>query len=685
MQCNPIRMKSFLNTRQYDILTALLKDDCPKTIGELSNALDMQPRVIQYNLNAIDSWLEGNHARIIRRSGVGLQIDLPKQQRTELIRQLSGLDNIELVLSTRQRRRCMLLKMLSTEAPVSSGKLATEFSISRTTAINDLIEVQTGLKRYHLGLAKKAQEGFFVDGRRSLKRFAMCALYGEEHFESKIPPGDIQRLIPSKPPFDYLMSEWFDASDVEFAGKLVHKAEQVLNVHYSQISRLFLQYHVMLLLADMRKGKQINEKALEHRSRLREWAAIPNMKGAIEHQANAAANEQELQLLALHLHCQNAFRRGEPDAEAESTDVPAGDVEQSDLSGALVREISLFLNPYLQVDRVFQAEVAGFLDRCLAYRHAGFSIPNPFHEKTRAAFPDTYEVIDRICARQAQFLDDPLAETDISALCMVTTNALGRIPQITQRNVRVALVSDADEALTDYTRERILSKFPWFRIVGTFRECDMHRLRVQSVDLILSTAEAEDGTREATIQIDAFVTDRDVEHIKSWIDQNVIQKGSRPRSNGTPGLREILLNRNVILRRSVQSWEEAVYVVGEPLVRSGDLSRSYLDAIIRVKKSYGPYSVVAPHTALLHAKPTDGVRNLCVGLMVLKEGVEFGMPKYDPVNLVFILGIPDSHSHLHALYELANIIRARAVREGLRECASVEAVMEMIAGSSGEG
>ena len=84
-------MKSFLNTRQYDILTILLKDDCPRTVGEVANALGIHPRVIQYNLNAVDAWLESHEAKVIRRSGVGLHIDLSQQQRETLLRQLSAL------------------------------------------------------------------------------------------------------------------------------------------------------------------------------------------------------------------------------------------------------------------------------------------------------------------------------------------------------------------------------------------------------------------------------------------------------------------------------------------------------------------------------------------------------------------------------------------------------------------
>ena len=636
--------------------------------------------MIQYNLNAIDTWLESNHSRIIRRSGMGLHIDLTQQQRVEMMNQLSKLDNIELVLSTRQRRRYMLLKLLGEDSPISSGRLADEFGISRTTVISDLVELHMMLRKYHLELGRTPHKGFQIDGRRSLKRFASCALYCEEHSENKIALDDLPRLILSKPPFDYLVSEWFDILDLEFVRKTIGKAEQLLKIHYSRATRIFLHYHLLLLLIDARKGQQISEKPGDGPRLFRESAVLPTIKASLESHVCAVVGEPELQLLALHLHCLSAFQRLESDAQEKPDTVDAGQAgrTEAELGGTLVKEISLFLNPYLQVDQTFCSEIAGYLDRCLPYRQLGFSIPNPFQEKARTAFPETYHTIERICTKNEDLIASPLSAGDISALSLITTNALERIPQITQRNIRVALISDADEALTIYTRERVLSKFPWFRMVGVFRDCDVHRLRSQSVNLILSTTEPEAQVRDATIVIDPFVTEADVEHIKSWIDQNVIQKGSEPRSRERPGLRDILLSRNVIVRQNVCNWEEAVYAVGDPLVHNGDLGRSYLDAIIQVKKTYGPYSVVSPHIALLHAKPTDGVMNLCVGLMILKDGVEFGATRFDPVHLVFILGITDSHSHLNALQELAGIIRTKTVCDGLRRCDSAEAAMQVL-------
>jgi transcriptional antiterminator/mannitol/fructose-specific phosphotransferase system IIA component (Ntr-type) len=670
-------MKSYLNSRQYDILAILLKDAEPTTVGELAHALDMHPRVIQYNLNAIDAWLQSNHVHIIRRSGMGLRIELTPGQRLELTRQLSKLENIELVLSTRQRRRSMLLKLLAENAPISSGRLADQFGISRTTVINDLVELQILLKKYHLEMGRTPHKGFQIEGRASLKRFARCALYCEEHAENKIPLDDLQRLILSKSPFDYLVSEWFDILDVEFVSRVVGKVEQLLKIHYSRATRIFLQYHILLLLADIRKGQQIAEKLDDGQRLFEESRVLPTIKAALESRAGAAVSESELQLLALHFHCLSAFQRPEPDADAER----AGRAE-SELASALVKEISLFLNPYLQVDRTFRSEIIDYLDRCLPYSQRGFFIPNPFQEKARAAFPETYDIVERICSKNDYLSASALSASDITTLSVITTNALERIPQISQRDVRVALVSDADEALTVYTRERILSKFPWFRIVGMFRDCDIHRLRSQNVNLILSTTEPDAQVRDATIVIDPFVTEADVEHIKRWIDQHVIQKGSEPSARQRPALRDILLSRNIVMRPKVRNWEEAVYAVGDPLVHNGDLGRSYLDAIIRVKKTYGPYSVVSPHIALLHAKPSDGVMNLCVGLMILKDGVEFGATRFDPVHLVFILGITDSYSHLNALQELAGIIRTKTVYEGLRQCGSAEDALQVLLANS---
>ena len=672
-------MKSYLNTRQYEILSSLLKEDNPKTIEELSNLLHIKPRVIQYNLNGIDSWLKINNAKIIRRSGYGLRIDLTKNQRIELIKQLSRLDDIELILSTEERRRCILLKMLGDDKPISSGKLGVDFCVARTTILNDLIEIESLLGQYHLALVKDPHKGFAIEGDKSHKRFAMCSLFCEEHFENQTPFGNISKIIPSKQPFDYLITEWFDFTDCDFANRNIEKIEHLLKVHYSQATIIFIYYYFLLLLADIRKYSQITGKVINEIPVFKEMSIVPFLKKSIEDHVKIKIDDTELQLLAFHFQCQVPFNENEiGHAAVKISDLSTQGKELFEFGQDVLKDISLFLNPYLQIDQRYSAELITYLMHSLTYKKHGFPIINPFHKKTRTQFPDTYDTIEKIITNKKYLMNYPLNDSDISTLTMISINGLERIQQIAQKNIRVALISDADHPLISYTKERITSNFPWFKIVGLFRQCDIHRIKAQNVDLILSTLELEMDGNYSTIIIDQFMTNLDVEHIKNWINENAIQKSGGIHSPDNVELKDLIFKRNIAIKQGVENWEEAVYIVGKPLVENGDLNKNYLDAIIQVNKTHGPYSVVSPHIALLHAKSTDGVNNLCLGLLILKQGVNFGATAFDPVNLVFIIGIPDSHTHLHALKELANIIRTNNISKCIEQCSSAEEAIKII-------
>jgi transcriptional antiterminator len=568
-------MKSYLNTRQYEILSLLLKEENPSTVEELSNLLHIKARVIQYNLNGIDSWLKLNNTKIIRRSGYGLRIDLTKNQRMELVKQLSRLDDIELIQSTQERRRCIKLKLLSDDKPISSSKLGGDFNVSRTTILNDLVEVENSLKHYHLNLVKDPHKGFSLGGHKSLKRFAMCELFCEEHFENQIPLSNISKVIPSKQPFDYLITEWFDFSDCDFANKYSEKIEHLIKVHYSQATRLGLFYYFLLMLADIRKQSQIADKIIEETSLFKESAFIPVIKKSIEDHVRSEVHESELQLLILHLHCQAPFYGSEFESKANNYDTPDNQmVDQFGIGRDLVKEISLFLNPYLQIDLKFTNEIISYINNSIIYRKYGFSFWNPFHKKTHLQFPDTYDTIEKITSNKKYPLQSPLSESDISTLTMISINGLERIQKISQKNIRVALISDGNQSLISFTKERITSNFPWFKIVGIYRQCDIHRIKAEKVDLILSTIDMDMETSHSTIIIDQFMTNLDIEHIKNWINENAIQKGKGLSSPENVELKDLLTERNITYKQKETTWEEAVYIVGKTLDEKGDINKS---------------------------------------------------------------------------------------------------------------
>ncbi|GLI50368.1 PTS maltose transporter subunit IIBC [Tepidanaerobacter syntrophicus] len=119
-----------------------------------------------------------------------------------------------------------------------------------------------------------------------------------------------------------------------------------------------------------------------------------------------------------------------------------------------------------------------------------------------------------------------------------------------------------------------------------------------------------------------------------------------------------LLNENTIkIYDSVKDWKEAGKIAGKLLVDTGKVKESFIDAMIKSVEEYGPYIVIAPGIALFHARPEDGVKSMCLSLVIVKNGVYFNSGDKDPVKLVFVLGAVDNESHLRLLSELVNLLQ----------------------------
>src|SRR5699024_2866391 len=110
------------------------------------------------------------------------------------------------------------------------------------------------------------------------------------------------------------------------------------------------------------------------------------------------------------------------------------------------------------------------------------------------------------------------------------------------------------------------------------------------------------------------------------------------------------------LGAEVQTAEEAIREAGNLLLKEGMIDQSYIDAMLKAYKENGPYFVLAPHIAIPHARPEDGVTEASVSLLQLKTPVIFGHQSNDPVQLIFALGAASSDEHLTLLQKLTGLL-----------------------------
>ena len=160
------------------------------------------------------------------------------------------------------------------------------------------------------------------------------------------------------------------------------------------------------------------------------------------------------------------------------------------------------------------------------------------------------------------------------------------------------------------------------------------------------------------------------------------QQTSKLESDGENSLASLITPERIRLKITADKWQDVVEKAGEPLSKSGVIESSYIDSMKKIIRKFGPYAVTFPGVVLLHARPEDGVRKLCMSLITLKDSVRFGHAENDPVDIAVVIGAVDVHSHLRALRELVGLLGNEDAIKKIRSSEDVHEVWEIIRGCS---
>ncbi|MGD2196297.1 PTS sugar transporter subunit IIA [Lysinibacillus fusiformis] len=141
-------------------------------------------------------------------------------------------------------------------------------------------------------------------------------------------------------------------------------------------------------------------------------------------------------------------------------------------------------------------------------------------------------------------------------------------------------------------------------------------------------------------------------------------------------LTQLLTKDCIQVANCVQSWQEAIRLAANPLIRQNKIEQRYIDAMIQSIEQYGPYVVITPKVAIPHARPTDGVHALAVSLLRLQQPVFFSPNQ--PVFLIIVLAAIDHTSHLQALADLSLVLQHPDQIDSLIACQHEEDIREKI-------
>ena len=143
-------------------------------------------------------------------------------------------------------------------------------------------------------------------------------------------------------------------------------------------------------------------------------------------------------------------------------------------------------------------------------------------------------------------------------------------------------------------------------------------------------------------------------------------------------LSDLLDESLVRLNVEASDWGDAIRKATAPLVANGKVTEGYVDDIIKGVHELGPYIVITEHVALPHARPESGALESAVGIVTLKNPVEFGSEDNDPVKYLLPLSAKDNDSHLSALQSLVELLSDPDFFTKLDACKDAKEVVDLV-------
>lgn len=141
-------------------------------------------------------------------------------------------------------------------------------------------------------------------------------------------------------------------------------------------------------------------------------------------------------------------------------------------------------------------------------------------------------------------------------------------------------------------------------------------------------------------------------------------------------LTKLLQSETIQITNEVANWQDAIRIAASPLLQQNKIEKRYIQAMIDSIEQHGPYVVLTPKVAIPHARPSDGVNELSMSLLVLQKPVYFGPDK--PVYVIIILAATDHTTHLQALVDLTQVLQETSQIDNIIGCKRAKCVMDKI-------
>jgi transcriptional antiterminator len=656
-----------LDVKCIEILKLLLGSNKPLPAQVISQELSLTARMVQYRMHKIEIWLKPRGVSLTIKPGYGFTINASEETKADIYRQLLVESEKPHSHSYQERLRIILIGLLTRTDPITIKQLQSQLAVARTTIIKDLHKAQAWLKDYQIQLLKRQNYGCIVEGPEINLRKALSALViegvGEINLLMLI--GNLKQIRLQQIADDGQVQKeirlYLQSLNIEFYNDLLNLIQDISHERFTDRAHTHLVLQLAIMTQRITGGRVVEIPAsdvdiLRSKSHFHLAATIVEK---LHKSSRIKISDPEIAYLTLLLIEAEVKRPMVNEAIIRSTSDAYGQDVQV-VVDTLLKQATLYLHPALWLDKDLKDSLISHIVRILHPTHTNSQKSNPLLEDIKQIYPAIFKVaevgLDLVRASGWSANED-----EVGFITMHFAAAMERLRLPSRRKKKVIIICNAGIATSRLLESRILKEFPGIEIEGVLSYLEYKKeMLSREYDLVITTVPISNWEKPAII-ISPFLDKNDVLRIRDALDTVESASGVDQNTDYLESLQyplsSLLTLDTIEMQVMVETWEEVVDHAGMLLLKISAIEPRYIEAMKSIRIQHGPYMVIMPGVALLHAYPEDGVKRLCMSLITLKKPVAFGHPEYDPVSLAIALGAVDNNSHIRALSELMKMLQ----------------------------
>lgn len=648
-----------LTRRQRCLVRLLCRRDSFVTTAELARSVDVSERTIRNELNVIESYVAPLGATLERVTGKGIRLMCDAPVRDEL---LITLDQTERHTLSREERNAVAEILLVMQGIVTFQEIADACRVSRQTIMAHFADVEAFFARNGLETQRDQGVGLHIEGREIDIRRCFLGLLSDSAMFLLVEPIALERI---------------DDEELETARAIIGRVERFQNVVYPADSFLMLVVAFALLRIDA--GHTLDGPTASETSSLSNPSAAVGVLGPVSDELDDPSLKALVSLLhkdiSLESECVFLATVMLSQNQNASSGVVRIDREYQDEASAISRELISALRELHTIDDDSLHHLIDALTmhiRALIYRYRnGNQIQSVTPVQIMSSIPLLYDFTRRQMYAVEREYGFEFNECEIAYIAMY----LDTIYETSARELtalKVLFVCSFGLATSSILMMRLSHVLADCQVLGPMTIGEAHAyLDAHEVDLVVSTNEFHHGDIPVLI-VDPLLNQSELEKVKAELTQGSYAKicthflhsyahaaepAAVPRA-----IRDFVLPGDIQVDVACADWREAIRIAAAPLLARGVIESRYVDRMIMAVEDFGPYMVLTPGTAYVHAGVNDGIRENCIAICVLRHEIPFGPKDEKLIKTVVVLGVRDRTRsdllNLAPIFEREDNIRA---------------------------